>query len=55
LKKVIFNDEENAIIDGLKTFSLSEKIKILEDSIAAEDEPNNQRTLRVLLLKLKGA
>ena len=55
MKEVIFNDEENAIMDGLKTYPLSEQIKTLEDSIIAEDEPSNQRMLHSLLLKLKGA
>lgn len=55
LKKIFLNDEEQAILDELKGRSKSEKIEILEQSIVDEDEPNNQRTLRVLLLKLKGA
>jgi len=55
LKNAFLNDEESAILLELKDCSREEKIKILEHSITAEDEPNNQRTLRSLLSKLKRA
>lgn len=54
MKNVFLNDEENAIFSTLDGCSQEEKIKILEDSLAVEDEPTNQRTLRSLLSKLKG-
>lgn len=55
MKNVFLNDEESAILLELKDCPHQEKIKILEHSLAAEDEPNNQRTLRSLLSKLKRA
>jgi hypothetical protein len=48
------NDEEQAIFNELTGASKDEKIKILTDSIAAEDDKNNCRVLYSFLSKLKG-
>lgn len=54
MKNAFLNDEESAILFALNGETQEEKIKILEDSIAAEDEPTNRRALCSLLSKLKG-
>ena len=55
MENVFLNDEESAILLELKGSSREEKIKILEHSLAAEEDANNQRTLRSLLSRLKRA
>jgi hypothetical protein len=54
LKNAFLNDEESAILSTLNGCTEKEKIKILEDSLDAENESTNRRTLRSLLSKLKG-
>ncbi len=53
MRNAFLNDEESAILFTLNGCTKNEKIKILEDSIAAENESTNRRTLRSLLSKLK--
>jgi hypothetical protein len=53
LKNEFLNDEESAVLSALDGETQEEKIRILENSIAAEDEPTNRRALRSLLSKLK--
>jgi hypothetical protein len=49
------NDEEQTILNELADFSKEDRIKILTDSISADDNENNRHTLSSLLLKLKEA
>lgn len=53
MKNEFLNDEESAVLSALDGETQEEKIRILENSIAAEDEPTNRRALRSLLSKLK--
>lgn len=55
MKKRYLNDEEAGIIATLNGSSREEKIRILEASLADETDPINQRTLRSLISRLKGA
>lgn len=53
MKSCLLNDEEKEIMNDLEGLPESEKIGILEDSIAGEPEKSGRRVLRTLLSKLK--
>lgn len=55
MENLFFNDEEKAILSDLEGLPEFEKIKILEDSRAAEEEPTGRRVLGSLISKLKEA
>lgn len=55
MENSLLNNEEQAILKDLEGLPEAEKIKILEDSLSAEEEPSGRRVLRSLLLKLKEA
>ena len=54
MKSVFLNDEETAIMESINGCTQQEKIQILRHSIAEATDETSRRTLRSLLLKLRG-
>ena len=55
MENLFFNDEETAIMNDLEGLPEHEKIEILDDSLANEEESTGRRVLGSLISKLKEA